>query len=72
MNGAPMLDTVLDGGAIENVEAAFLSSEISLRFPPDTLLLPVAEMLPLGADRADGVDWRPRPTRRTSSTRCCD
>lgn len=73
MNSETMLTPVLDGEALERVEAEFLRGEMSLgELRPESLLLPVADISPLGRDRPASGDYEPlRPTIRTSSTRCC-
>ena len=73
MNSKTMFAPVLDGEALERVEAAFLSDMGSLRGSrPETLLLPVAEIPPVGTHGPAGVD--PGPLMVSSRTRrsgCC-
>jgi hypothetical protein len=73
MNSETMLTSNSDGEALESVEAEFLRGEISFgELRPAILLMPVADISPLGRDRPGRVDYEPlRPTIRTSSSRCC-
>jgi hypothetical protein len=69
VNDEATLENVLERGAPEEIEAAFLSDEISLRFPPETLLLPITEVLPPGTEHAGPP---PKPTKKTNRNGCCD
>jgi hypothetical protein len=73
VNSETMVTPVLDAEALERAEAEFLRGEISLgEARPAILLMPIADICPLGRDRPARIDFEPlRPTIRTSSSRCC-
>jgi hypothetical protein len=70
VNSDATLSPVLEHDMLEEVEAAFLRCEISL---PDFDPLVPADIPPIGTDVSTAVDYRPRPSRRsTQKYGCCD
>ena len=73
MNSEAIPTPVLDEQDLERVEAAFLCGEVSPPgFHSERLLLPVADIPPLGTDGQAGVDYQPlMRSERTRRDQCC-